>query len=252
VVNYEKFRDYLNPKCLPIWILMAFQAGYLNAGGFIACHRFVSHVTGFGTQAGISLSTNEYLFAFEMALAPLSFIVGAAAAAMLIDKELLKKKDPHVKSALLIMTGIATAVWIIGEFGFFGEFGEPLRLQRDFMLLFSLCFLCGFQNALFVTLSSGSIRTTHLTGIATDIGINFVRAHYTVKDQKTFIIKQNWLRVGTFLSFTIGSMIATLVFPFTQYHGFFVPAILSFLTFLYIYFNFGREVLSGKNLSETH
>jgi len=39
---------------LYLWFLLAFQGGALNAGGYLAVHRFVSHVTGFATLAGIA------------------------------------------------------------------------------------------------------------------------------------------------------------------------------------------------------
>ncbi len=231
---------------------MAFQAGYVNAGGFLACHRFVSHVTGFGTQLGYSLTRKDWLFTVELAMAPLSFIGGAACVAMLIDRELIHGREPHVRLALFIMSAIASLVWVAGELGLFGVFGEPLLFQRDFILLFSLCFLCGFQNALFVSLSTGAIRTTHLTGIATDIGINLVRQKHLTGEEKSFVVHQNYLRIATFVIFTFGSMSATLVFPIVEYHGFVVPALLSVSILIYIFIVFSRENFYGKNVPKTH
>ena len=48
-------------------------------------------------------------------------------------------------------------------------------LQRDFLLLFALCFACGLQNGLFSGLTRGQVRTTHLTGPITDIGLNLTK-----------------------------------------------------------------------------
>jgi uncharacterized membrane protein YoaK (UPF0700 family) len=47
-------------------MMMAFQAGVLNIGGFMACHRFVSHVTGFATFFGYELNTNDSYHAIGM------------------------------------------------------------------------------------------------------------------------------------------------------------------------------------------
>ena len=48
-------------------------------------------------------------------------------------------------------------------------------LQRDYLLLFVLCFACGLQNGLFSGLTRGQVRTTHLTGPITDIGLNLTK-----------------------------------------------------------------------------
>ena len=44
------------PENLFIWFLLALQGGFVNVGGFMAVHRFVSHMTGFGTWIGVELA----------------------------------------------------------------------------------------------------------------------------------------------------------------------------------------------------
>ena len=59
-----------------IWFTLAFQAGWINAGGFLACHRFVSHVTGFATQFGVDIAEFRWTDATGMLTVPLFFFNG--------------------------------------------------------------------------------------------------------------------------------------------------------------------------------
>ena len=53
----------------------------------------------------------------------------------------------------------------LGYFHFFGEFGEEVRLKRDYFFLALLCAASGLQNAAITTASGATVRTTHLTGL---------------------------------------------------------------------------------------
>ena len=220
-----------------LWLSLAFHAGYLNAGGFLASHRFVSHMTGFGTSVGINLSLSEFAIASEMILAPISFICGAAFAGYLIDRSLERGKEPKVLNGIICIIILNAFVFFGGINGFFGGFGEPLLLQRDFFLMCILTFLCGLQNGLFVTVTSGQIRTTHITGLTTDFGLNLVKIRALhVKELKKNEKRKNRLRMKTILSFSIGSLISALIFLKLEYWGFLISTLLSLVIFFYVKF----------------
>jgi uncharacterized membrane protein YoaK (UPF0700 family) len=204
-----------------LWMCLAFHAGYLNAGGFLASHRFVSHMTGFGTSIGLSVSEGEYLIALELILAPVAFMVGAAYAGYLVDRKIVANREPRVINGIFCIIFMNLAVLFGGVTGFFGAFGEPLLLQRDFLLLFMLTFTCGLQNGLFVSLTSGQIRTTHITGLFTDFGLSIVRS-IVIKnlEAKSTEVRRNWLRMWTILSFSSGSLLSAIIFQRTGYWGF--------------------------------
>lgn len=230
------FKDILKRENVFLWLLLAFQAGYVNAAGFLACHRFVSHMTGFGTQVGLSLGEGKLLAGLEMIFAPVSFILGSVLSGYLIDKRIYRGEEAHVRTSAFIQFLLIVIVFIGGSFEVFGEFGEPLELQRDFALLFILCFMCGLQNATFTSLTNGLIRTTHLTGLSTDIGIHLVRNKYIdVPDEKRDeLYKINWLRLYTFASFFTGSAISAIVMVIGEYQGFLLPIGTSLIIFIYI------------------
>lgn len=230
------FKDVTARQNQVLWLLLAFQGGFMNTGGFLACHRFVSHMSGYGTYVGVDLGQSRYLGAFEMAFAPLFFLAGAIYSGWLVDRRIILQQEPRLERGMIVMAALNLFIYL-GEFsGWLGTFGEPLVLQRDFLLLFTLCFACGLQNGLFSGLTKGQVRTTHLTGPITDIGLNLVKARTLERHdpERASLSMLNVLRVKVVLSFLSGSLIATLVFTQMTYEGFAVPAAISLFLIWYV------------------
>ena len=242
------FAQVLLPANQKLWQGLAFHAGYLNAAGFLACHRFVSHMTGFGSQVGLNLGANEYLFAFEMVLAPVFFMVGATYAGVLVDRRLVKNTSPRLIQGISVILLINIIILVFGKMGLFGYFGEPLTNQRDFVLLFLLTFCCGLQNGLFVSITSGLIRTTHITGLCTDIGLNIVRL-FTLPEGETKSkeSQKNWLRLKTIIAFSVGSAVSALIFSKFGYLGFLGSVLFSLCLLLYTKYLVVKNVSVLKN-----
>lgn len=235
--------EFLEPEFQTFWIGLAFQAGFVNTGGFLACARFVSHMTGFSTQVGISFSQRDYFMALEMLSAPASFVLGAVFSALAIDRPLVHGQKPHyllVMFAILVLYSTITAA---GVFGFFGPFGEELLYGRDFLLMSLLCFICGLQNACFSSLTRGQIRTTHLTGIMTDIGIAFVKIFYLPEKGREVVVlrRLNYVRMLTVLSFSLGATVSALMFGRWGYLAFAVLVGTSGALFIAMYFSARRR-----------
>src|SRR5687768_10815650 len=90
----ESIAHYSRSNIL-VWMLMAFQAGILNAGGFLACHRFVSHVTGFATHFGVEFTRDSFRHATGMLAVPAFFLGGAMISGQMVDIPLRSKKKPR-------------------------------------------------------------------------------------------------------------------------------------------------------------
>ena len=217
-----------------IWFALSFQAGCINAGGFLACHRFVTHTTGFATFFGTEFAQGHFEAALGMLTVPLFFLFGAMASAFFIDRNKTLRKPSRYGLVLILIFISLFAVTSLGYFGFFGVFGEPLSLTRDYLLLSILCLASGMQNAMISSASGAVVRTTHLTGITTDLGIGLVRVFSGSLNRPTLARESqaNWLRLGTILSFLFGSTLASFVFIKNQYLGFLIPTLITFLLWL--------------------
>lgn len=226
-IHYLK--DILAPRNQVLWQMVAFHGGYLNGAGFLATANFVSHVTGYGTSVGISLGQNTHLRTLELASAPLLFLLGAMVAGWLMDRRVLQDKPPRLLTGLGILVA-ANVLVCAGEYlDWFKAPTEAAPTIGDFGLLFLLTFACGLQNGLFTGLTEGKVRTTHLTGPATDIGLAFAKLSALDRDdpRRDQIRLMNWMRIKIVIAFFSGSMIAALVFPHGGRQAFVVPLVFS-------------------------
>jgi uncharacterized membrane protein YoaK (UPF0700 family) len=223
--------QFVSKRFIGLWSLLAFQAGFINSIGFLACNRFVSHMTGFGTQAGVSLATTDYWMALETLSAPVSFIIGAWFNGAMTIARASRGLVPRYDIISVIMPVMLIVLLVFGVNGYFGSFGNPEEYFSNFYLLSMLTFLCGMQNACFATLTQGQIRTTHLTGISTDIGTDLALlwgGHLTAK-QKALAKKRNWMRTFTFFSFGLGAVISAMYDKQLQYWSLLVPVCTSII-----------------------
>jgi uncharacterized membrane protein YoaK (UPF0700 family) len=205
-------QDYIKKRFIGLWSLLAFQAGFINSIGFLACQRYVSHVTGFDSQVGISLGQGRPWLALELACAPLSFVGGAWLCGHLTVARKARGLVPRYDLITLLMPAALLALMLAGIQGYFGPFGEPLILARDLVLLYCLSFLCGSQNATFATLTQGQIRTTHLTGISTDFGTDLalILSGQLPEAERRTLRYKNLTRALTFSSFSVGALVSAL------------------------------------------
>lgn len=228
---------------MSIWMVLAFQAGLLNIGGFLAVQTFVSHVTGFATLFGVELGQGEYLHAFSLLLAPMAFFVGAMVSGILIDLRLKMKKKPRYYVVFGVLFLLLMFVDIAGFNGFFGEFGKTVNVSRDYTLLMFLCLICGLQNGTITLVSKSVVRTTHLTGVLTDLGIGIVRIlnRRKLQGQLDNEGQANLMRIGIISFFVLGSAVGVIVFTKMGFRGFILPTLISGILFgLTFYFQVFR------------
>lgn len=194
--------SHYNRSNIAIWMSMAFQAGIINMGGFMACHRFVSHVTGFATFFGYEVNQPNSDHAIGMLAVPLFFLFGAMLSGFLVDLRLKLHKKPKYYITFGLIFLLTLIVFSGGITGYFGNFGEPLASSHDYTLLALLCLICGIQNGTITTVSKSVVRTTHLTGITTDLGIGIVRYLNKEKfDYNEDDSKANLMRLGIIIFF---------------------------------------------------
>lgn len=217
--------DFVGAPYISLWSMLGFQAGYVNAFGFLACGRYVSHVTGFGTQIGVALADRQALFALELLGFPIAFIVGAFSSSLVTAARIERGLRPRFDRVTLFLPLILIGLLVLGQLGLFGPFGEQLVQTRDFVLLFLLSFVCGMQNGCFAVLTKGQIRTTHLTGISTDIGTDLARIWFGKLGSRELELtrKTNLCRISTFLGFASGSILSVLLSQEFGYLALLVP-----------------------------
>lgn len=157
---------------LHLGILLALVAGALNAGGFLAVGQYTSHMTGIVSAAADQLVLGNLALYLVSAISFGAFVAGAASTAVLVNHA-RRSGYPHVFSRPLM----AEAVLVL----LFGAMGAWLDRHEFFdvsLTVVLLCYTMGLQNALITKISRAEIRTTHVTGLVTDFGIEVGKLLY--------------------------------------------------------------------------
>lgn len=147
---------------------LAWIAGFVNTGGFVLIGTFTSHVTGNVGRASTDLARGDFGAAIFALVLVFSFFVGAFGASLVIEGS-----SEHMPEAY----GFALSLQALSLVAFVGIAGllratNPRVLDAQAALL---CMAMGMQNSLVTRLSGAVVRTTHLTGIVTDLGIEAAR-----------------------------------------------------------------------------
>jgi uncharacterized membrane protein YoaK (UPF0700 family) len=151
---------------------LAFVAGAANAGAFLAVKLYTSHMTGLVSSMADHIALGEVALALAALGAVLSFLLGAITSALMINfakRQRLRSSFalPLVLEAVLLLAFGLLGARLAGVQGLF----VPLTVML-------LCFMMGLQNAVITKISGAVVRTTHLTGVITDLGIELGRLLY--------------------------------------------------------------------------
>lgn len=157
---------------LHLGALLAFVAGAANAGGFLAVGRYTSHMTGIVSAAADDLILGHWALAAAGLAALAMFLGGAMTTAVLVN--VARQRRMHSRYALPLML---EALLLLA----FGLLGATLNLSVALLLpvtVLLLCYMMGLQNAVITKISRATIRTTHITGLVTDLGIELGKLVY--------------------------------------------------------------------------
>lgn len=203
---------------LHLGVSLAFVAGALNAGGFLAIGQYTSHMTGMLSSAADNLVLGNSALVATALLSVLSFASGAASTAIMINFA-RRNTDLNVYMPPLLIEAVLLLV--------FGLMGAHLQMHEfvDLSLTAAmLCYVMGLQNALITKISNAEIRTTHVTGLVTDIGIELGKLFYWNRQtghirEIEVIANRTKLRVHLLLvvSFLIGGVLGALGFKHVGY-----------------------------------
>lgn len=157
--------------------LLALVAGAINAGGYLAVRQYTSHVTGIVSAVADNLALGHLDLVVDGIVGVLSFLLGAMCSGILVS--VARRRNLASEYALPLLL---ESVLILG----FGLLGARMATFEGLLLPFTvilLCFIMGLQNAVVTKLSGAVIRTTHMTGVVTDLGIELGKLVYWNADR---------------------------------------------------------------------
>jgi uncharacterized membrane protein YoaK (UPF0700 family) len=199
---------------LPRWAwigggLLALAAGCINAVGYLCFrHQPVTHLTGTSTVLGIAVAHGDVTEALHWLLTIASFLVGAMASGFIVEQRTLQLG--HRYGVVLIIESLLLFA------------ATPLVHAANDLGLYLASAACGLQNAMVSTYSGATLRTTHLSGIFTDLGMYL--------GQRLRGLTVDVLRIHVCLlvagNFIFGATLGALGFAYIQEQVLLVPATL--------------------------
>jgi uncharacterized membrane protein YoaK (UPF0700 family) len=157
---------------VPLGAVLCFVAGAINAGGFLAVGMYTSHMSGVVSAMADNLVLGRWLTVWIGFGSLLAFTGGAVTTTISVEWALRRNLRSAYGRPLLV------EALLLLVFGLFGAAIDARSVALVPYTVVLLCFIMGLQNALITKKSNAEIRTTHITGLVTDLGIELGRLFY--------------------------------------------------------------------------
>ena len=154
---------------LQIAVVLSFVAGIVNVVGFLFLSRLTTNVTGHFAFFIHDMSIAEFWKGTIYLCYIISFLCGSFTSGWLIeDANYHRRQNKYFRPTLLecLVLGLVISYNTLWE-----QFPHEIT---TFMLLYAM----GLQNSFVTKISNATVRTTHLTGLFTDLGIELSQLFY--------------------------------------------------------------------------
>ena len=189
---------------LRIATVLSFVAGIVNVAGYLAFKQLTTNVTGhfaffIGDVAEFEIWKGTIFFFYIF-----SFFFGSFLSSFLIEKYRESQKLNVFVLPTIIEVSVLFSVGIASNF---------INFDYPNLIICSLLFAMGLQNSFVTKISNAIVRTTHLTGLFTDLGIDI--SHLFLRkfdDQRIKIKAKIKLRIYIILFFFVGGLLGRFLF----------------------------------------
>jgi uncharacterized membrane protein YoaK (UPF0700 family)/anti-anti-sigma regulatory factor len=201
-------------------ISLAATAGYTNVIAMLVCGVAASHVTGHASTLGIATMGGQWVSILFLAALLLAFVAGAFVSGL--ATEIGRHRG---WPSIYVLPAVIEIVLLI-TFAAGVELHDPTSRESGiglWWMAMTASLAMGLQNATITRISNGVVRTTHLTGVLTDLGHESAQlalfkrwlgapmakgesAHTTVSSQRLFLL------ASIFAAFIAGATLAALAF----------------------------------------
>jgi uncharacterized membrane protein YoaK (UPF0700 family) len=195
--------------------LLSSVAGALNAVGFLIAGSFTANMTGNISAFADTLADGAVLISLSFAGLVVAFIFGAGMAALVIQAGERKK----IRSIYALAIAAEAVVLLLLSAALVLA---PLGMHETFLVVI-LSFVMGLQNAVTTMISRARVRTTHVSGMATDIGIELAALVGGDASRQDALPKLS-LHSLTLACFAVGGVCGALLFGFVGYWLFVIAA----------------------------
>ncbi len=236
-----KGRTYIHN--LRLASILSFVAGLVNITGILSVKILTTNVTGHFAFFSEDLSNGSYRIATGYLFFIFSFLLGAFVSNILI--EIFSRINPQISYTFPIVTEIII-LFVVGLF----DSNSTLPNSNGQLIACSLLFAMGLQNSLVTKVSHSVVRTTHLTGLFTDLGIELSQLFfYRESSEIKQLAKSIYLKLAIICCFFFGCLIGGFIYRMfelrtLQIASFFLLIALFYDNLRFHYYSIRRKIQS--------
>ena len=220
--------------------LLSFVAGIVNVTGVLSIQTLTTNVTGHFAYFAEEIMKRDYAAAITFFVFTIFFLLGAFTSNFLA--ELISKKNPNLSHVIPISLEMIVLISV----GIFGA-QSSLSSTEGKWIAFSMLFAMGIQNSLVTKISQSTVRTTHLTGLFTDLGIELSQLFFYKKpDEKKKLKTSIYLRLSIIIFFFIGCISGGFLYNLLEMKTLFVAATFLLFALLYDYIRLQFHMIKRK------
>ncbi len=234
--NYRTLDDNLK-----LGVLTAFSAGMVNVISVIVFFAFTSNVTGHYAILAQEIARGNWNEAAIVFIWILLFFLGNFTSNLFVVHGNGKARR-FLAHSIPLMLEILCLLFV----GIYLQYFYSNSLQETESLIAMMLFAMGLQNGLTASISNFSVKTTHLTGLTTDLGIlfsMFTRAEYRKNRE---LINKAKLLSSIVSSYMLGGIIAGIVYYKFQTTIFYVVSLVLCFILVYDYYILLKEMRKNR------
>ncbi|KAI3633752.1 hypothetical protein MIR68_008084 [Amoeboaphelidium protococcarum] len=165
VVNRKEFKSLIIFSTM-----LALCSGYIGAVQIAGLFETTTvHMSGNVIRTGLLLAEGDFMEALKLSFVWIAYIFGSFLSAIIVSGTTSFSLSPAYGFALLLECALLLAAF--GAQTLVGPRQSEQYSQMIWVPEYLAAVACGLQNALCTSYSSATIRTTHMTGTSTDIGL---------------------------------------------------------------------------------
>ncbi|RYJ41374.1 YoaK family protein [Flavobacterium beibuense] len=216
--------------------ILSFVAGIVNIVGLLSVNVLTTNVTGHFAFFSSTFVSEEFSNAVIYLWFLVSFLAGAFCS-NLISETIVRIRE-NLSYVVPILLEIILLVLV-----------ATLHFNKPDVLACILLFAMGLQNALVTRVSQSVVRTTHLTGIFTDLGIELSQLLFYKTANENFTLKRSiYLKLAIILCFFAGGIAGGFAYYYLKLKVLLIASLALLLALLYDYILLKFYVIKRKVL----
>lgn len=210
--------------------LTAFTAGTINIASLLIFFNFTSNITGHYAILASEISKGNIEQIAIVSLWILLFFLGNFVSNFIVIN--ITKYSQYLAHALPLILQII-CLMIVGFYG--NNFYEGGQLETEYLVAVML-FATGLQNGLTASISNFAIKTTHLTGTTTDLGILFSMFTQKKYRKNKALVGRAKVLIAIVFSYILGAVFSGITYYHLKFNVFYIISCCLLLVIFYDFY----------------